>query len=69
MKKSGSNQENNISLINDACTVIRSNVLLAQSYIDYHEEIDGLVPIYFALEQIELALTKIESVCDISAIK
>jgi len=69
MTKNKSDKENNISLINDACAVIRSNVLLAQSYIDYHEEIDGLVPIYFALEQIELALTKIESVCDISAIK
>lgn len=69
MTKNKSDKENNISLINDACTVIRSNVLLAQSYIDSHEEIEGLVPIYFALEQIELALTKIESVCDTFAYK
>ena len=33
MTKNKSDKENNISLINDACAVIRSNVLLAQSYI------------------------------------
>jgi hypothetical protein len=45
--------QNDKCTISDSIVIIESYIALAQNYIENNEEIEGLTPLYMAIEKIE----------------
>ena len=50
--------------ISDSIVIIESYIALAQNYIENNEEIEGLTPLYMAIEKIDEQIQNIKQITD-----